>query len=306
MKSVHRHELKTNELAEWIANLPKWARENGRMVIYISVVAVLVVGSGLWYWRKITAETVQQQLDFTSLVARLSQNKIQILMNQQSGNDTSYSLIVAAEELGTFAGGAEDKNMAALALIKQADALRAGLHYRQQIVDQTDLQRAINEVKSVYNKALEKVADSPSLTAMARFGLGLCEEEVGNFGGAQRIYSDIVANSDFEGTTVAAEAKQRLETMADYEQRIVFKAMPGPKQPPADFMQQPADLLQPPIPLRPIEDNITIEGPNRMIIAPDVNIGPEPNHVPESLDIKIQPPAPNTDLEIADINVPGE
>ena len=50
MKSEHRHELKTNELAEWIGNLPQWARENRRMIIYVSVVAVLVIGSASWYW----------------------------------------------------------------------------------------------------------------------------------------------------------------------------------------------------------------------------------------------------------------
>jgi hypothetical protein len=306
MKSEHRHDLKTNELAEWIAHLPQWARENGRVVIYVSVIAVLVIGSGLWYWRKVTAEAVRQQLDFTNFVARLSQNKIQILMNQQRGTDTSYSLIEAATALGTIADGAKDGDMAALALIKQAEARRANLHYRQQTVNQTDLQRTINEVNTVYNKAIEKATGNPSLTAMARFGLVLCEEELGNFGGAQQIYSDIVANSDFEGTTVVAKARQRLGTMADYQRRIIFKAMPRPKQPPADVFQPPADLFDTPIPLRPPEDNIAIEGPNGVIILPDVNIGPEPNRAPRPLNIKIQPPAPNTVLEIADINVPGE
>ena len=28
MKSDHRHELKTNELAEWLGNLPQWTKEN--------------------------------------------------------------------------------------------------------------------------------------------------------------------------------------------------------------------------------------------------------------------------------------
>ena len=276
------------------------------MVIYVSIVAVLVIGSGLWYWRKTMVESVRQQFEFTNLIARLSQNKMQILMNQSRGTDTSYSLLEAATALGTVADGAQDENMAALALIKQAEALRTGLHYRQQTVNQADLQRAINEVKTVYSRALEKAVGNSSLTAMARFGLGLCEEELGNFGGAEQIYSDIVANGDFEGTTVVAKAKQRLGTMADYQRRIVFKAMPKPKQPPTDLLQPPTDLLQPPIPLRPIEDNITVEGPNRVIIVPDVNIRPKPNRVTESLNINIQPPAPNTVLEIADINVPGE
>ena len=82
MKTVHRHDLKTNELAEWIANLPQWARENRTTIIYVSVVAVLVAGSALWYWRKKNVGSVQEQLEFTNLVARLSQNKMQVLMAQ--------------------------------------------------------------------------------------------------------------------------------------------------------------------------------------------------------------------------------
>ena len=111
MKAEHRHELKTNALAEWIAHLPQWAREQGKMVIYISVVAVLVIGSGLWYWRKITVESVQQQLEFTNLIARLSQNKMQILMGQSRGTDTSFTLIESAAALDTMAGSAKDEQM---------------------------------------------------------------------------------------------------------------------------------------------------------------------------------------------------
>ena len=50
MKSKHRHELKTNELAEWIANFPQWAQENARMIIFVAVVAVLVIGLACFYW----------------------------------------------------------------------------------------------------------------------------------------------------------------------------------------------------------------------------------------------------------------
>ena len=44
MKAEHRHELKTNELAQWIANFPNWAKENLRMIIYVSVVLILLIG----------------------------------------------------------------------------------------------------------------------------------------------------------------------------------------------------------------------------------------------------------------------
>ena len=321
MKSDHRHELKTNELAEWIANLPQWTRENRRMVIYVSVVAVLVAGSAFWYWRKKNVGSVQEQIEFTSLISRLSQNKMRVLMAQPQGVDTSYRLIETALALETTAGSAKDDQMAALALIKRAEALRAGLHYRQQTVNQTEVQTAINGAKTAYSRALEKAVTNPSLTAMARFGLGLCEEEVGNFDGAQQIYRDIIANGDFEGTTTVAKAKQRLETMADYKQKIVFMAAPKPKQPPTDFLQPPIDLLQPPIPLRPIEDNVLPQEPNRVLVVPEVMIGPEPNPglvvpdvkiqpepnaVSESLNIKLRPQAPNNVLGGVDTNVPGE
>ncbi len=303
MKAEHRHELKTNALADWIAHLPQWAREQGKIVIYVSIVAVLVIGAGLWYWRKIRVESVQQRLEFTNLIARLSQNKMQVLMGQSRGSDTSFTLIDTAVALDTMAGGVKDEQMAALALIKRADALRAELHYRQQSVNQTELQTTINQAKAVYNKALEKAATHPSIGAMAKFGLGLCEEEFGNFEEARKIYRDIIANSDFEGTTTVAKARQRLDTMADYEQRIAFRTRPIPKVTPPPTTP---DLFDVPIPMRLPEDNIAIEGPNRVIVVPDVKMGPEPNGVPESLNINLPTPAPNTVLEVADINVPGE
>ena len=48
MKSEHRHELKTNELAEWLGNFPQWAKENLRMIIYVTVVIVAVAGVYVW------------------------------------------------------------------------------------------------------------------------------------------------------------------------------------------------------------------------------------------------------------------
>ena len=319
MKSDHRHELKTNELAEWIANFPQWARDNGKIIISVSVVAVLVIGSALWYWRKTKVESVQQQLEFTNLIAKLPQNKMQILMEQSSGMDTSFKLIQTAVALETVAGGAEDDQMAALALIKRAEALRAGVHYRQETVSQADLLTAIDGAKIAYIDAISKAATNPSLMAMAKFGLGLCEEEIGNFDGAEQIYRDlIIKNSDFEGTTTVARAQWRLETMADYRKKIVFK--PAPKPIPKPFVTDMTDML-PPIPLRPIDDNAGLQDANRFpvvpevmigpepkpgIVVPDVKIQPEPNAVSESLNIKLRPQAPNNVLGVVDTNVPGE
>ena len=49
MKSEHRHELKTNELAQWIADFPQWAKKNMRTIIYVVVVVVVVLAYYGWY-----------------------------------------------------------------------------------------------------------------------------------------------------------------------------------------------------------------------------------------------------------------
>ena len=160
---------------------------------------------------------------------------MQILRAQNRGVDISYMLIQTADNLQAFAQNAKDDQMAAFALIKRAEALRMELHYRLGTVDSQDVITQINRAKDSYNKAIEKSSSNPSLMAMAKLGLGLCEEELGNFGQAEKIYRDIAANASLESTTAAAQAKLRLETMADYQRKVIFSQAPKPA---------PANLIQ--------------------------------------------------------------
>lgn len=242
MKSEHRHELKTNELAEWIVNFPQWAKENAGTIIYLSIIAVVV--GGLYFWKLYEKKVVsaRKQLELTGLISQMAQSKTQILQAQAQGIDISYTLIQIADALQNAAQNAKDEQMAALALIKRAEALRMELHYRFGSVGRQDLEAQIGRAKNSYIKAAEK-SSNPSLTATAKFGMGLCEEELGNFEQAQQIYSEIIANASFESTVAAAQAKQRLLTMADYQQSVIIK--PSPKA--------PAELIRPRIGLKPPE-----------------------------------------------------
>jgi len=228
MKSDHRHELKTNELAEWLGNLPEWTKEN--LVTIIAVVVVIAVAGALYGWRLYSRNVllVREEAEFTNLLNQIASGKMQILQGQESqGRDWSFLLLQPANNLQNFAKKTSHKRMAALALIKRAEALRAELHYGS--ADEQYLASQTNLAKASYTEALEKCPEIPSLASTARFGLGLCEEEIGNFGQARQIYQDIAGNSDFESTLAAVQAKRRLETMADYQQNIVLK--PAPKIP---------------------------------------------------------------------------
>lgn len=247
MKSDHRHELKTNELAEWIANFPQWAKENRTAIIAVSAAIVVVVG--LYIWKTYSKKAaVQKQIELTGLISQLMGSKMQILGAQAQGKDLSYILVQRggpADRLKIFSENVNNDQMAALALIKQAEALRTELHYRPGTVSTQDLTTQIDQAKASYTEALKK-ASSPSLMAAAKFGLGICEEELGNFEKAQQIYHDITTDPDFEGTVAKAEAEQRLQTMADYKTQVVFKASvepPAAEKPPVEII--PADTNLP-------------------------------------------------------------
>lgn len=226
MKSEHRHELKTNELAEWLTNLPQWTKQNFKTILYVSVVIVLVVGVYFWnrYQKKVI--TVQNQLNLTGLIAQAPQTKARIIQAQNKEIDISDILLQNAGRFGEIAQETKNDQMAALALIKQAQLLRTNLHYRFGDVDKIDFTSQINRAKTRYTQAIEKDQANRSLTAMAKFGLGLCEEELGNFDQAKQIYNDIVSDSAFDGTVSKVQAKQRLETIGLFQQKIVFKTSP--------------------------------------------------------------------------------
>ena len=261
MKSKHRHELKTNELAEWLSNLPQWTKENLTTIIVIS--AVIVVAAAFYVrYRYSKSAAAEEQLEFTNLLNQLSASKMQVLNAQAQGRDLSFILLQPANSLGNFAQNAKSDQIAALALIKRAEALRTELHYRPGTVSEQDLTAQINQAKAAYTEAIQirlKRISNPSLMATAEFGLGLCEEELGNFENAQQIYQLIAANPDFEGAVAVAQAKHRLETMADYKQKVIFKLAPAP---PADSLLQSKTAgaaAKPTIQIKPIDTNLPVE-----------------------------------------------
>jgi predicted negative regulator of RcsB-dependent stress response len=256
MKSDHRHELKTNELADWLSHLPEWTKEN--LITIVIVAAAVVAAAAIYGWRLYSKDVVQvqEQTEFTTLINQVSSGKMQILQGQQSqGRDWSFVLLQPANNLQNFAQKTKHKQMAALALIKRAEALRAELHYgnveEQYLINQTNL------AKASYAEALDKCPTNPSLAATAKFGMGLCEEELGNFEQARQIFQDIAGNSDFESTLARIRAKRRLETMADYQQKIVFK--PAPKPPTPTLQTTPTGTDQLPNIIPPFNINRPLE-----------------------------------------------
>jgi tetratricopeptide (TPR) repeat protein len=237
MRAEHRHELKTNELALWLSNLPIWVKQNTRTITYVSAVVVIVAASYFYHRYQKTVVAGRERIAVTGLLAQLPDQKVQIAQAQAQGADVSYTLLQVANELDNIAGSAKKDAVAAMALIKEAEILRTETHFRLGTVSQQDLTTQINQAKEDYTKALNtylKRSPNCSLEALANLGLGLCEEELGNFDEARKIYNEVATNTAFDGTTAAAAAKQRLVSMDSFNQKLVLKPAPAAAaEPPA-------------------------------------------------------------------------
>lgn len=143
---------------------------------------------------------------------------------------------------------------------------------RQETIEQ------ISKAKASYTEAAQKASDSPSLLAIARFGLGLCDEELGDFDTAEQAYRDIASDPRLDGTAARAAAEHRIETMNDYRTNVVFKPAPVPQ-----ILTTPVS----PFEIRPSDVNLPA----------DVNL---------PIEIELGPAAPNSTSEVLEPNSPGK
>jgi len=236
------------------------------MIIIVSAAVVAGLGSLFYFRYQRNVVQVRERTNLTRLIGRLTEAKGRILRAHAGGTDISYILLQLANELETFGQNARHDRLCALAFIKRAEALRAELHYRPAMVTDAAVREQLNAARESYNKALQRITETdrpalagadiseegsqsedarssadgaahqswryPLLEATARFGLGLCEEEMRNFEQAREIYQYVCEEPAFEPTVAAASARYRLDTMNDYKEDVVFQKPAPPSEAP--------------------------------------------------------------------------
>jgi tetratricopeptide (TPR) repeat protein len=276
MKSDHRHELKTNELADWLMHFPDWAEQNRTTLIAAGVLVVVVLGVYIVRLYQGDSAAVRNQMRLTTLITRLDEEKRVAI---QASPDKFLGFAAIAAELKDFADHAGNNRMAALALIKRGEALRAELHYGPTQLTADDVAKQVDQAKQSYTQALQLASSAPDLAATAKFGLGLCEEELGNFSQAKEMYLAVAKEPTYEGTAARAAAANRAKAMEDYKSAVVFKPAPPPK---------PVGATAPKIEIRPNDANapVATSSPNNVTVRPTA-----PKTTPESNSISRPSPA---------------
>jgi hypothetical protein len=216
--------------------------------------------------------------------------------------DEPYILVQTEKDLEDFAAKSSNSNMAALALIQRGAALRAELHLRLNEVSRDEMAAGIAKAQASYQAALDRKPSNLSLAASAQYGLGLCEEELGNFDKAAAIYREVAGKPDYAGTTAQAAAAYRLKTMDDYKTAVVFQpAPPKPVTPPAPTIQlQPGAASAPTIGPAP--------QPATVAPAPassDTKAGTAPTPAPQTPAPQAPAPAPTPETKTSAAPAPA-
>ena len=227
MDSQHRHELKTNELAEGLKHLPGLLKDNANTII-----GIILIGAALITWPMFTKmsrqKDIAEQTEITQSIQMMDRDVYAVLQapadDMLARSEALDALLVNADALLEKASTIDNPNLSALAQIKAAQAIRTELHLRQE-VDADMLERQIQKAQNAYQEALS-AANTPTITAMAQFGLGLCSEELGQTDQAAELYQQIVEDENYKATVFPTQAQRRLDTLSDNTEVFNFAAVP--------------------------------------------------------------------------------
>jgi hypothetical protein len=287
MDAEHRHELKTNELAEWIEHFPQFCKKNGSTIILGILIVVVIIGYSI-FKNKSQQGDLEQQAQTTNQIEKINMDKGEVLQGVMSGTPVALmGFEDSAEALLKASKDAKTPHSAAMALIKRGEALRAELHYTAGKVEKGVIATQIALAKEAYTNALEKAEGDRNLTAMASYGLALCEEEIGNFALAHEQLMDIAHNVHFKGTIFPAQAQYRIYVMADHKRQFTFVVAPKPELViPEGFDRGAAEALD--------RGDIYMEGAPKPKVTPEPEVTVEPEVTPEP---EVYGPKPQPEAE---------
>jgi tetratricopeptide (TPR) repeat protein len=227
MDSKERHELATNELSDWIGQIPDFLKQYRNQILGVILVVVgLISWPILNRWRQESDFAAEVELSQT--LDSLDMGKFLAVRSQAQNapqDAGAESFLVTANNLAEQAKKAPTKDLAALALIKRGQALRTDLLYRKEIITEDAAASQIKQAQEAYQQAFDK-AVLPTLKAMAQFGLGICSEELGQLEQAREIYQKIVDDASYANTPLPTAAKDRIEKMADNNAKYTFIEKP--------------------------------------------------------------------------------
>ena len=147
MKSERRHELATNELADWVVHFPQWFKENITTIIATSIIVVGLIVYTVFFYNRQSRVKEQKEAMATAMLDQLDWQRETILQGRIQGAAISDVFLNTAGNLGDVALETENPVLAALAMVKRAETLRTELHYRPRAADSEIQKQQLEQAK---------------------------------------------------------------------------------------------------------------------------------------------------------------
>lgn len=253
MKAEERHKLKTNELAEKLAEAPEWLKKNWSQLVGGAMMLVAVAMLAHWWFnsrllaQKEHAVELQQQI---VKVEKLQQAAVGAA--QDPGKDTpaplvGYDVTDSAQAMGRLAQKAGKSPVGMAAVLAQAQTFRSQVIYSSQPMTSEQKNQSLDQAMALYHQVLQDYPKNAMAVGQARLGLGLIAEERGQWDAARKEYQQLIAAKDLmAGTVWPAQAQARLKVLEDVKDVIEFpKAVAVPAAAPAVTEAAPASAETP-------------------------------------------------------------
>lgn len=219
MRAEERHRLKTNELAQKLAELPEYLRKHSKLITIGVAVLVLVGVVGGFWWSSRKKAYSRRNEELQGLLPQI--NQIQIMAAnaaQDPGTDTKSAEASAYNTSGLLGAlqnlslEAQGTSVGMAALMQQADLKRSQLYYTNRLLSEEEREKICRDAENLYRKILNQYGTRPMAAGMAKLGLALVAEDRGDWEKAKKTYEEILAEKDgkLTGTAFPFLAKRRL------------------------------------------------------------------------------------------------
>lgn len=233
MKSEERHKLKSNELAQTLREIPDYFKKHGQKLLMV-LVMVLVVFVGLIMYRNSQVSAQQHRSHLLQSVVS-STKSIQLKSVQQAQSAQQDDILLESysdsaqpimNSLSEIIEDGERSSISSTALLQKARVLRSQLFYANMHLPEEKKQAILNDVKKIYERALELDWENAMVSGAARVGLGLTAEDLLEWDKARELYQAVCDDAEglLSGTIYPFQARQRLEAIKNLaeEGRIEF------------------------------------------------------------------------------------
>jgi tetratricopeptide (TPR) repeat protein len=206
MKAERRHELKHNELADWLGERMETLKPHATGILLGGVLLVVMILGGVWYFGGESQAAAQAWSEyFGALNDRKPQTVLQRLATDRSGSKAAWWALAALGDMNLGEG--------------------AALLYS----DRAEAQKRLEAAERAYKQV--EATDDPVLKARARLGLAKVYESQCKPDEARKYY-EMVAQSEKDsaiGKAAAADA-QRMKDSREVE-FLAWFAQQTPKRP---------------------------------------------------------------------------